>query len=175
MLGNLKNVSILIVDDTPKNIQLLGTILKNAGYKVNVATNGLQALSVLEKLKPDLILLDVMMPDLDGYETCKRIKEINHLKDIPIIFLTAKTQTEDIVKGFELGAVDYIVKPFNALELLARVKTHLSLKFNQEMLQTLLNFQKDIVIMTDGERFLAANQSLLDFSRVDSLDTFNMN
>lgn len=175
MLGNLKNVSILIVDDTPKNIQLLGTILKNAGYKVNVATNGLQALSVLEKLKPDLILLDVMMPDLDGYETCKRIKEINHLKDIPIIFLTAKTQTEDIVKGFELGAVDYIVKPFNALELLARVKTHLSLKFNQEMLQTLLNFQKDIVIMTDGERILAANQSLLDFSRVDSLDTFNMN
>lgn len=173
MLGNIKNVSILIVDDTPKNIQLLGTVLKNAGYKINVATNGLQALSVLEKLKPDLILLDVMMPDLDGYETCKRIKEINHLKDIPIIFLTAKTQTEDIVKGFELGAVDYIVKPFNSLELLARVKTHLSLKFNQEMLQTLLNFQKDIVIMTDGEKILAANQSLLDFTKMKTIDEFN--
>ena len=100
MLSQFKNAHILIVDDTPKNIQLLGTVLKNVGYKIIVATNGLQALGILEKVKPDLILLDVMMPDLDGYETCKRIKESESLKDIPVIFLTAKTQPEDIVKDF---------------------------------------------------------------------------
>ncbi len=82
MLANAKNVHILIVDDTPKNIQLLGTILKNIGYKIIVATNGLQALDILEKIKPDLILLDVMMPDLDGYETCKKIKSSEYFSKI---------------------------------------------------------------------------------------------
>lgn len=175
MLANLKNAYILIVDDTPKNIQLLGTVLKNIGYKIIVATNGLQALGLLEKIKPDLILLDVMMPELDGYETCRRIKATEKLKDIPIIFLTAKTQPEDIVKGFELGAVDYIVKPFNSSELLARVKTHLELKFNQELLQTLLNFQRDMVLMTDGERVIAANYSFLRFAQSKTIEEFNAN
>jgi diguanylate cyclase (GGDEF)-like protein len=175
MLANLKNAHILIVDDTPKNIQLLGTVLKNIGYKIIVATNGLQALGLLEKIKPDLILLDVMMPELDGYETCKRIKATEKLKDIPIIFLTAKTQPEDIVKGFELGAVDYIIKPFNSSELLARVKTHLELKFNQELLQTLLNFQRDMVLMTDGERVIAANYSFLRFAQSSTIEEFNAN
>ena len=175
MLANAKNVHILIVDDTPKNIQLLGTILKNIGYKIIVATNGLQALDILEKIKPDLILLDVMMPDLDGYETCKKIKSSEYLKDIPIIFLTAKTQPEDIVKGFELGAVDYIIKPFNSSELVARVKTHLELKFNQDLLQTLLNFQRDMVIMTDGEKVIAANHSFLHFTKSKNINEFNTN
>jgi DNA-binding response OmpR family regulator len=175
MLANVKNVYILIVDDTPKNIQLLGTILKNIGYKIIVATNGLQALEILEKVKPDLILLDVMMPELDGYETCKRIKSNENLKDIPVIFLTAKTQPEDIVKGFELGAVDYIIKPFNSSELIARVKTHLELKFNQDLLQTLLNFQRDMVIMTDGEKVIAANYSFLQFTKSKNINEFNAN
>ena len=174
MLSKIQNTFILIVDDTPKNIQLLGTVLKNVGYKIIVASNGIQALGILEKIKPDLILLDVMMPDLDGYETCKRIKESEKLKNIPVIFLTAKTQPEDIVKGFDLGAVDYIVKPFNSSELLARVKTHLELKFNQELLQTLLNFQRDMVLMTDGEKVIAANYSFLKFANCKNVEDFNL-
>ena len=125
---------ILIVDDTLKNIQVLGTILRKEEYQINVAQNGLQAIKMAETVIPDLILLDVMMPELDGFETCKRLKTASDTKDIPVIFLTAKTETEDIVKGFELGAVDYVTKPFNATELLVRVRTHLTLR----------NLQKDL-------------------------------
>jgi len=120
------NERILVVDDTPANIQTVTAILKGQGYQLSVATNGTQALGVLEKLRPDLILLDVMMPELDGFETCQRIKSDEARRDIPIIFLTAKTETADLVKGFEMGAVDYVGKPFNAHELLARVNTHLT-------------------------------------------------
>jgi len=120
------NERILVVDDTPANIQTVAAILKGQGYQLSVATNGKQALDVLEKIHPDLILLDVMMPELDGFETCQRIKGTEAWRDIPIIFLTAKTETTDLVKGFEMGAVDYVGKPFNAHELLARVNTHLT-------------------------------------------------
>jgi sigma-B regulation protein RsbU (phosphoserine phosphatase) len=119
------NERILIVDDTPSNIQILANILKDKGYQLSIATNGKQALEVLGKIRPDLILLDVMMPELDGFETCKRIKSDAGLRDIPVIFLTAKAETSDIVTGFEVGAVDYVGKPFNAHELLARINTHL--------------------------------------------------
>lgn len=118
---------ILIVDDTPANIQTLAAILKENGYLISVATNGKQALTVLERLQPDLILLDVMMPEMDGFETCKHLKANEHWRQIPVIFLTAKTETADIVQGFELGAVDYVAKPFNTHELLARVNTHLTM------------------------------------------------
>jgi len=118
---------ILIVDDTPANIQALATILKQIGYQTSVATNGKQALDVLARVPPDLILLDVMMPEMDGFETCRRIKASAQWRQIPVIFLTAKTETADIVQGFELGAVDYVAKPFNAHELLARVNTHLTI------------------------------------------------
>lgn len=118
---------ILIVEDAPANIQTLMTVLRQKGYQVSVATNGKQALDVLDSLRPDLILLDIMMPEMDGFETCSRIKQSPHLRDIPIIFLTAKTETEDILRGFELGAVDYVAKPFHPHELLARVHTHLSM------------------------------------------------
>src|SRR5262245_14440619 len=116
---------ILIVEDTPANIQTLAAILKEEGYQISVATNGKQALEVLARVLPDLILLDVMMPEMDGFETCKRLKAEAQWRNIPVIFLTAKTETSDIVQGFELGAVDYVAKPFNAHELLARVNTHL--------------------------------------------------
>ncbi len=119
---------ILIVDDTPKNLQVLGTVLKKEGYSIIVAQNGLQALEATEKVPPDLILLDVMMPELDGFETCKRLKENPETREIPVIFLTARIETEDIVKGFDFGAVDYVTKPFNATELLARCRTHLTLR-----------------------------------------------
>ena len=120
------NERILVVDDTPANIQTVAAILKGQGYQLSVATNGKQALDVIDKILPDLILLDVMMPELDGFETCQRIKATEAWRDIPIIFLTAKTETADLVRGFEIGAVDYVGKPFNAHELLARVNTHLT-------------------------------------------------
>ena len=120
------NERILVVDDTPANIQTVAAILKGKGYQLSVATSGQQALDVLSRIRPDLILLDVMMPEIDGFETCRRIKNTEACRDIPIIFLTAKTETADIVNGFEVGAVDYVAKPFNAHELLARVNTHLT-------------------------------------------------
>jgi adenylate cyclase len=131
---------ILVIEDEPANIQTLSTLLKERGYQVNIATNGRQALEVLERIRPDLILLDIMMPEMDGFETCRRIKASTAWREIPIIFLTAKTDTADIVRGFELGAVDYVAKPFNAHELLARVNTHLTLDYlHRENERLLLN------------------------------------
>ncbi len=137
MKDYLRELRILIVDDAAKNIQLLGTILREEGYQINVARNGWQALDVVAQMPPDLILLDVMMPELDGFETCKKLKENPATRAIPVIFLTARADTEDIVKGFELGAVDYVTKPFNAAELLSRVGTHLELKATRETLAEL--------------------------------------
>ena len=134
MEKNNQNSMILIVDDTPKNIQVIGSILMQQKYRISVAKNGREALKVVKNVKPDIILLDVMMPELDGFETCKQLKESPETRDIPVIFLTAKIETEDIVKAFELGAVDYVIKPFNAKELLVRVNTHLDLKRTQNQL-----------------------------------------
>lgn len=120
--------SVLIVDDVPKNLQVLGNILSKKGYKIAAAVNGQQALGIINSAPPDIILLDVMMPEPDGFEVCKKLKASEKTKEIPVIFLTAKTETEDIVKGFELGAVDYVTKPFNKTELLVRVHNHLDLK-----------------------------------------------
>ena len=131
---------ILVVEDTPANIQALSTILKGSGYQVSVATNGKQALEVLERIRPDLILLDIMMPEMDGFEACARIKASTAWREIPLIFLTARADTADIVRGFELGAVDYVSKPFNAHELLARVNTHLTIdNLHRENQRLLLN------------------------------------
>ncbi len=126
---------VLVVDDTPANIQMLAAILKENGHQVSVATNGRQALEVIGRVQPALILLDVMMPEMDGFEACRHLKENAEWKDIPVIFLTAKTETADIVRGFELGAVDYVAKPFNSHELLARVHTHLALRRQQRELE----------------------------------------
>jgi two-component system, sensor histidine kinase and response regulator len=120
-----ENSRILLVDDTMENIQVAGELLRGKGYQVSVARDGTQALTVCEKSNPDLILLDIMMPEMDGYECCRKLKADEAKKDIPVIFLSAMTETTDIVKGFEIGAVDYVTKPFNAAELLARVATHL--------------------------------------------------
>jgi len=119
---------ILIVDDNIKNIQVLGNILRDHDYEIAVALNGKVAMDWIRSDSFDLILLDIMMPEMDGYEVCTEIKKINGLKDIPIIFLTAKTETENIIQGFDSGAVDYVTKPFNSAELLVRVKTQLELK-----------------------------------------------
>ena len=111
-----------------ENIQVAGTILKDNGYQLNIARDGKQALKVYEKTTPDLILLDIMMPEMDGFECCEKLKADEKVRDIPVIFLTANTDTSDIVKGFEKGAVDYVFKPFNVPELLSRINTHLSLR-----------------------------------------------
>lgn len=124
--------TVLIVDDTPRNINLLANVLGREGYLISAATSGKQAFAIIEKVLPDLILLDVMMPEMDGFEVCKRLKASPGTKNIPIIFLTAKTEPEDIVAGFELGAVDYVTKPLTASVLIARVKTHLELKMIRE-------------------------------------------
>ncbi|MBF0277404.1 MAG: sigma-54-dependent Fis family transcriptional regulator [SAR324 cluster bacterium] len=138
-MNEIKHARILIVDDHPKNIQVVGKILSNHGYRSIIAKNGIEALKASEKVLPDLILLDVMMPEMDGYETCRHLKESPQTRDIPVIFLTAKTETEDIVQGFELGAVDYVNKPFNSHELLARIRTHLELKQYREHLKQLVS------------------------------------
>ena len=130
-----KKPVILIVDDVPKNIQVLGNYLRKVDCDLAAAMNGHQALNTVSKIKPDLILLDIMMPDLDGHEVCRRLKSNEQTKNIPVIFLSAKSETDDIIKGFELGAVDYITKPFIGQELLARVNTHLTLKKLKECLE----------------------------------------
>ena len=128
---------ILVVDDTPKNLQVLGTILHEKGFDVAAATSGAQALSILEHTSPGLILLDVMMPEMDGYQVLARLKENIITAEIPVIFITARVELEDVVKGFNAGAVDYITKPFNATELLSRVNVHLTLKKNRDQLSSL--------------------------------------
>lgn len=132
---------ILIVDDIPKNLQVLSSILNTEGYQIAFASGGNQALSVVENTLPDLILLDIMMPDMDGFEVCERLKSNPTTASIPVIFLSGKVETEDIVKGFRLGAVDYVTKPFNAIELLSRVKNHLDLKFSKD---AIINYNKQL-------------------------------
>lgn len=127
--------SILVVDDTPTNIVLLTAILNKKGYRVLVANNGKDALHMAEKNLPDLLLLDIMMPDMDGYEVCRQLKGHSETKDIPVIFVTALSDMTNKIKGFEVGGVDYLIKPFQAQEVLARVKTHLTLRHLHRQLE----------------------------------------
>ncbi len=131
------NALILVVDDNLQNIEVLGSVLQDEKYNVAFATSGSQALDFLKEELPDLILLDIMMPGMNGFEVCEIIKNNAVYKEIPIIFLTAKGETDDIVKGFELGAADYITKPFSSRELLARTKTHIDAKRAKEEIKTL--------------------------------------
>ena len=122
------------MDDIPENVKILYSFLNDAGFKVLVATEGKRAIQTAEHVQPDLILLDVMMPEMDGFEVCHILKSKDNTREIPIIFLTALTDTVDKVKGFSLGAVDYITKPLHYEEVLARVNTHLSLRHLQQEL-----------------------------------------
>ncbi len=132
-----KNCRILVVDDVSQNIQVIGNILYENNYQVSFALSGPEALSLLNHEYYDLILLDILMPGMDGYEVCKIVKANEKISHIPIIFLTAKSDTDSILKGFELGAVDYLSKPFNTKELLARVKTQIELKKQKEQLENI--------------------------------------
>ncbi len=124
----LQQPVILVVDDNPRNLQVISTMLTANGYKVIVASSGSSALKSLEMREPDLVLLDIMMPDMNGFEVCGIIKTNEQWKDIPVVFLTAKTDLSDIIQGFKLGAVDYITKPFRIDEVLVRINTHIELR-----------------------------------------------
>ncbi len=128
------NSHILIVDDIGENLQVLGNILSREGFDTSFALSGKQALSIIEDTLPDLILLDVSMPVMDGFEVCSILKREEKTKSIPVIFLTAKTEIDNMVHGFSLGADDYVTKPFNTLELLARVRAHVDLKKSKDII-----------------------------------------
>ena len=150
--------SILIVDDTPNNLRLLANMLIERGYKVRPAPSGAHALATTRKEIPDLILLDVMMPEIDGYEVCRTLKAEKRTRDIPVIFLSALNEVEDKMKGFDVGAVDYITKPFHEKEVMVRVETHLKIhNLQQKLLIETARFKslaeaafEAILIHTDG-------------------------
>jgi two-component system, sensor histidine kinase and response regulator len=171
MNSELQESKILLIDDSIQNLKLLGNMLREKKYQIALAKNGIEGLKLVQKLMPDLILLDIMMPELDGFEVCKKIKEDVQTQDIPVIFLTAKTSNEDLVKGFQIGGVDYITKPFNKEELFMRIKTHLDLKKAHDKIslqaKTLeeLNATKDkmfSVISHDLRAPLGGIKSMLD-------------
>jgi len=126
---------ILLVDDNPQNLQVLGKLLQEEKYKIEFALNGESALGWLKNKQFDLILLDLHMPGMNGFEVCRRIRSDKTVKEIPIIFLSAESERESILKGFEVGAQDYVTKPFDSRELLARVRTQLDLKSKTEKLE----------------------------------------
>lgn len=137
------SINILVVDDNQENLKVVSNFLKEKGYKIALALDGNNALKVLESTRIDLILLDIMMPVMDGFEVCQLIKSKKELKEIPIIFLTAKTETDDIVKGFQLGGVDYITKPFKKEELFARINNHIQLKQIRDLLKKYADEMKE--------------------------------
>ncbi|MCB1190541.1 MAG: hybrid sensor histidine kinase/response regulator [Leptospiraceae bacterium] len=141
-IQELKNSTILIVDDNPTNLGVLFDYLSNLGFNVLVSQDGENALALVQDERPDIILLDIMMPGIDGFEVCKRLKSIPIVKDIPIIFISALSETFDKVTGFEIGGVDYITKPFQQEEVLARISSHLTIQKQRQKLHE-LNSSKD--------------------------------
>lgn len=133
-----KKYTIVIVDDDKNNIELLKEILSDFDYRVITAVDGKDAIKKIRKEMPDLILLDIIMPEMDGITACKQIKKDKKLKHIPIIFLSSINQTESIVQGFKIGAIDYITKPFKSEELVVRINTHLELKGSRDKIESLV-------------------------------------
>ena len=148
------NFNVLIVDDVVENIQVAMNVLREENYNLSFALNGEEALSLIKETNFDLILLDIMMPIMDGFAVCKSLKSDEFTKDIPVIFLTAKTDIESISKGFELGAVDYITKPFNPDELIARTRTHLEL-YKGKLLLAQNNLSIKVKAKKEKERLLS--------------------
>lgn len=129
-----KKPLILIVDDVVGNIQIVGNLLIENGYNISVSVNGRQALNTARKIKPDLILLDVVMPEIDGFEVCSELKKDQNTKNIPVIFLTSKNEITDIVKGFAVGGADFITKPFQKQEVIARIESQIEIKYSRDLL-----------------------------------------
>jgi len=129
------DAKILIVDDIPANLNVLCQALESEGYKIVAAPSGTVALQLAHRTQPDLILLDIMMPERDGFEICRRLKADASTAEIPVIFITAKDEMSSVIKGFEVGGVDYITKPFRYEEVRVRVQTHLTIKGLQKRLR----------------------------------------
>jgi two-component system sensor histidine kinase/response regulator len=169
---------LLVVDDNIQNLQVVGLMLKKDEYKVAFAKSASEALQIIQSELPLLILLDVMMPDMDGYEFCMVLKQNSETAEIPIIFLTAKSEITDLVKGFECGGVDYVTKPFNEAELKARVNTHIALRKVQKALslqaielQKLNNTKNQIFsIISHDLRTPLASMNMLLNNMVDKMD-----
>ena len=138
---------ILIVDDEEANLQLIGKILQNLDVDITLASSGKEALKLLESLVPDLIILDIIMPSMSGFDVCRKIKSRKSTSEVPIIFLSAKADSEDIIKGFDIGARDYITKPFIKEELVARVETQLNIIINEKKIKNLNNNLEEKVKM----------------------------
>nr|WP_319490391.1 response regulator [uncultured Desulfobacter sp.] len=134
----MQDPMILIVDDQPNNIKVLISFLKSQNFQTRIAESGERAMQLLDRFLPDLILLDVMMPGMNGFDTCTEIKADKKKADIPIIFMTALDNIEDKVQGFKAGGVDYITKPFDQTEMLARINTHIELRQKTIALETAL-------------------------------------
>ena len=145
---------VLVVDDVARNVQLLGATLSREGYEVLFATSGEMALERLQARLPDLVLLDLMMPGIDGLEVCNRIKQDPRTLHLPVIFLTAANEADIAAKALTEGAVDFISKPFNTAELLARVRTHVDLKRTRDELQRLLR-EGTCLVLPDADKTLA--------------------
>ncbi len=174
MNNNLKKFKILIVDDVPTNIQLLGNLLRKEKYDIAFCSSGVEAIKKIRENEFDLVLLDVMMPHMDGFEVCKMLKTNMDTKDIPVIFLTAKNDSESIIKGFEYGAVDYVTKPFNYNELLSRIRTHLDLKGKKRIIES-MNQLLEKRVHDRTVKLRQANQRLLkiDNAKNDFLSLIN--
>lgn len=171
-MENMNNDLVLIVDDNPNNIQVLATIMGEYGYELGIAQNAYEVYQFLEENTPELILLDVEMPEIDGYEVCSTIKANPKFQEIPIIFLTVKSEMKDIVKGFELGAVDYMTKPFNRKELISRIRTHISLKKSKDELSR-KNHELEQVLKTakilEQEKDKLTNEILLHRDHLEQM------
>lgn len=176
-ITDIKDSTILILDDNPENIQVLGKHLKAEGFNVEFAIEGRSALDWISKETVDLVLLDIKMPGMNGYEVCEEIRSNPDLKNLPVIFITAEYGRESIIKGFDAGAQDYVTKPFDSRELIVRVRTHLKLKKSLEELETLnQSLEQKVIERTNqlsaaNERLESINQELakLDKAKTDFL------
>ncbi|MBK9391583.1 MAG: hybrid sensor histidine kinase/response regulator [Bacteroidetes bacterium] len=151
--------SILIVDDNPQNLQVLGRLLQEKNYDIEFATNGIAALDWLSSKQFDLVLLDINMPEMDGFEVCRRIRSDEKFSKLPVVFLSADNDRESILKGFELGGQDYVTKPFDSRELIVRVKTHISLKDSLEKLED-INQALEAKVLERTQQLRVANENL---------------
>ncbi|MCB0044110.1 MAG: hybrid sensor histidine kinase/response regulator [Caldilineaceae bacterium] len=164
-MNNEEKATILVVDDNSTNLRLLVDYLREQGHRMLVANSGERALTQLKRVRPDIILLDVMMPGIDGFETCRRMKTDRDIADIPVIFMTALNDTFHMLEGFEAGAVDYITKPFQQKEVSARVSTHLLLQRQRRELEQ-INAAKDIFISILGHDLRNPISVILGFSEI---------
>jgi PAS domain S-box-containing protein len=174
---NVLTSNILVVDDSPENLCLLVSILRKIGYKVRSANGGQQALTTIEKELPELILLDIRMPDMDGYEVCEHLKANEQTRDIPVIFISALNNIFDKVNAFNVGSVDYITKPFQEAEVVVRIKTHLTLQnMKKQLAAQNLQLQQEIRERQLAEEMLKRSEnSLKQAQRIAHIGNWDWN